>query len=179
MVNNKQVAIRSDFRSCLKINLAYESQVLGRAEKQAVLLAWFYPILPPNVEEAFIKAVQFLNQDAQENEDEDAEPRPRVFSFEKDSQLIYAAFKQTHDIDLQTAQLHWYQFLALFGDLHPDTSFCQLRNLRYRLKTGKATKEERQAASEIHELIELPDLDMRSYAERLKEKRFMEILNHV
>jgi hypothetical protein len=125
--------------------------------------------------EGFLRAIQFLNQ----NQDDDQEPGPRVFSFEKDAQLIYAAFKQTHNIDLQTVELHWYQFLALFSDLRPDTAFCQLRNLRYRLKTGRATKEERQAASEMSDLIELPELDTRSYAERLKEKRFMEILNRV
>lgn len=176
LIGDKKVAIRSDFRSCLKINLAYESPVLSRVEKQMVLLSWFYLKPPTDMAEGFLRAIQFLNQ---EETDLQEEPGPRVFSFEKDAGLIYAAFKQTHNIDLQTVQLHWYQFLALFSDLHPETGFCQLRNLRYRLKTGRATKEERQAASEIGDLIELPELDMRSYEERLKEKRFMEILTRV
>lgn len=147
-------------------------------EKQAVLIGWFYYQRPKNIREALEKAMAFLNQ-SQEQEEEEIETGPRVFSFEKDSAMIYAAFLQTHGIDLQTANLHWYQFLALFHDLGPDTAFCQLRNLRYRIKTGKATKEERQAAAEIQHLIDLPELDTRTYAERLKDKRFMDILNHV
>ena len=167
---------RYDFRSCLKINLAYENVHLSWVEKQAIMIGWFYYKTPLNMAEAIDKAIRFLNQDQEDGPDE---PRPRVFSFEKDSRLIYAAFLQTHHVDLQTATLHWFQFLALFDDLHPDTAFCQLRNLRYRLKTGKATKEERIAALEIEDLLDLPELDTRTYAERLKEKRFMDILNHV
>lgn len=173
-LGKRNVRIRSDFRSCLTINLAYENPLLSHVEKQAILLGWFYYQRPKNIAEALERAVAFLNQG---QEEQDEEPGPRVFSFEKDSAMIYAAFLQTHGIDLQTVNLHWYQFLALFNDLGPDTAFCQLRNLRYRIKTGKATKEERQAAAEIQDLIDLPELDTRTYAERLKEKRFMDILN--
>lgn len=166
--------IRWDFRSCLTINLAYENSQLTQIEKQSVLLGWFYYERPKNVQEALEKAMAFLNQN---QSNEEGESGPRVFSFEKDSSMIYAAFLQTHGIDLQTAKLHWYQFLALFADLGPDTAFCQLRNLRYRIKTGRATKEERQAAAEMQDLIDLPELDTRTYEERLKDKRFMDILN--
>lgn len=160
--------------------MAYESEHLSRIEKQAILLSWFYIKTPSDPVEAFEKAIYFLNnQQTEQTEQPEQESQPRVFSFEKDSQLIYAAFKQTHNIDLQSAQLHWYQFLAFFADLHPDTSFCQLRNLRYRLKTGRATPEERHAAEELGDMIELPDLDRRTYEERLKAKRFMEILHRV
>lgn len=170
--------IRYDFRSCLMIHLAYENAKLSQIEKQGILLGWFYYKTPSDPWEGITQAIYFLNQE-QEQEGEEGEASPRVFSFEKDSAMIYSAFLQTHNIDLQTAELHWYQFLALFADLHPDTAFCQLRSLRYRLKTGKATREERQTAMEMEDLIYLPELDMRTYEERLKEKRLMDILNHV
>lgn len=154
--------------------MAYEAIELSAQEKHWILLNWLYPKMPTDRQAAFEQGMAFLNQNASPSE----EQAPfRIFSFEFDSALIYAAFQQTHRIDLQTVELHWYQFLAFFNDLNPNTTFCQIRDLRYRIKKGLATREERQAAQEIPELINLPEFDIRSYAEKLKDKRLMEIIN--
>jgi len=73
--------------------------------------------------------------------------------------LIYAAFRQTHGIDLQKELLHWWVFLALFQDLGADTAFCSLVNLRRRVKSGQATKEEREHAIKMGDAFELPEVD--------------------
>ena len=58
-------------------------------------------------------------------------------------------------------------------DLGQDTTFCQLVSLRKRIKTGKANKEERQAAREMGNLIEVPDIDDRTLAEKEAEAEFL------
>ena len=40
-----------------------------------------------------------------------------VVSFEDDAPYIYSSFMETYGIDLLTAKLHWWQFLALFRGL--------------------------------------------------------------
>lgn len=40
-----------------------------------------------------------------------------VVSFDDDAPYIYASFMSTYGIDLLTAELHWWQFLALFRGL--------------------------------------------------------------
>lgn len=168
-INNTEYLINSDFRACLRTILAFEDNALTPQEKQIILLTNLYPKIPPNTQYALLEAVRFLNGSGKESEDNDA---PRVYSFSKDAQFIFAAFRQTHGIDLSTAHLHWWAFLALFMDLGQDTTFCQLTALRKRVKTGKATKEERQVAREMGELFEIPDVDTRTLEEKEMEAEF-------
>ncbi len=121
-------------------------------------------------QETFEKAMWFLDG-GQENES-GASPM-RLYSFAKDAQFIFAAFRQTHGIDLQKANLHWWEFLALFMDVGQDTTFCQLTAMRKRLKTGKASKEEKEFAREHPEIVDVPEVDTRSLEEKEIANDFM------
>lgn len=172
-VSHTEYKCRSDFRTCIRIMLAFEDNALTNQEKQIIMLRNLYIEMPLDMQEAITRANWFLNG-GKENSDDD--PGPRVFSFAKDAGLIYAAFRQTHGIDLTTDNLHWWQFLALFMDLGSDTTFCNLVALRKRIKTGKATKEERQASREMGEMFELEEIDDRTLEEKEAERRFIELL---
>jgi hypothetical protein len=125
--------------------MAFEDNDLTPQEKQIILLSMLYPTIPPDTQIAIEKANLFLNG----GEIGEVKDGPRLYSFSKDANFIFSAFKQTHGIDLDTAQLHWWKFLALFMDLGSETTFCQLTALRNRLATGKASKEEKSAAREM------------------------------
>lgn len=163
--------INTDFRTCLKTIMAFEDPDLTPQEKAGILLSNLYPEIPSDIETAIQQANLFLNG-GKVNEEE-SEPSPRVYSFSKDANFIFAAFRQTHSIDLQKADLHWWEFLSLFMDLGSETTFCQLVSLRKRIKTGKASKEERQAAREMGDLIEVPEFDDRTLAEKEAEADFL------
>ncbi len=171
-IGGQAYAIHSDFRTALRILMAFEDNDLANLEKHLVLIQNLYQERPAESNQAFEAGIKFLNL-GEESEDDDS---PRVYSFSKDANLIFAAFRQTHGIDLATTELHWWMFLALFMDLGADTAFCNLVSLRKRVKTGKATKEERQAAREMGEAFQLPEVDTRSLAEREAEAEFMRLL---
>lgn len=171
VIGAKDFAIRTDFRVCLKTIMAFEDPELTPQEKTSILLSNLYPEIPSDIETAIQQANLFLNG-GKVNEEE-SEPSPRVYSFSKDANFIFAAFRQTHSIDLQKADLHWWEFLSLFMDLGSETTFCQLVSLRKRIKTGKASKEERQAAREMGDLIEVPEFDDRTLAEKEAEADFL------
>ncbi len=165
--------INPDFRTCLNVIMAFEDNDLTPQEKQAILLSSLYPVLPHDMMEAIKQANLFLNGGkVSENEDEPM----RLYSFSKDANFIFAAFRQTHGIDLQTDDMHWWKFLALFMDLGQDTTFCQLVSLRKRVKTGKATKEERAIAREMGEVLEVPDIDTRTLEEKEREAEFIRLV---
>jgi hypothetical protein len=146
--------IRTDFRDCIRVLIACEASDLTQAEKiYSVILGYFYLDPPPDAEKALEAARMFLNG----GKSYEGESGPRTFDLAKDADSIYAAFRQTHGIDLTTAALHWWQFLALLRGLDSESDFRQLIGLRYRLKTGKATKEEQAAAREMGDLINLPE----------------------
>ena len=173
-IDGVEYPINGDFRSCLRVILAFEDNELTGWEKQVLLLTNLYPEKPANIQKAIAQAIKFLN--GGQEDDDDGTPKPRVYSFSKDADLIFAAFYQTHGIDLQTADLHWWKFLALFMDLGADTAFCQLVNLRKRVKTGRATKEERRAAREMGAVFDVPELDTRTPEEREAEDKFLELV---
>lgn len=171
VIGDKDFAIRTDFRTCLKTIMAFEDPDLTPQEKASILLSNLYPVVPSDTAQAMAQANLFLN--GGKVSEEEGEPSPRVYSFSKDANFIFAAFRQTHGIDLQKTTLHWWEFLALFMDLGSETTFCQLVSLRKRIKTGKATKEERRAAREMGDLIDVPEFDDRTLAEKEAEAEFL------
>lgn len=171
-INTTEYRLNTDFRACLKIIMAFEDNELTPQEKQLILLGNLYSVVPNDLNAALDRANWFLNG-GKEDANINTEENPRVYSFAKDGNFIYAAFRQTHGIDLATAQLHWWTFLALFMDLGQDTTFCQLTALRKRLKTGKASKEERAAAREMGSMIDLPEIDKRTLDEKELESEFL------
>ena len=162
-ITNTEYLVDTDFRACLNIILAFEDPELTPQEKQVILLSMLFLDMPPVTQEMYERAMWFLNGG---HEDESDAVPMRLYSFAKDANFVYAAFKQTHGVDLQKDNLHWWQFLALFMDLGQDTTFCQLTAMRKRLKTGKASKEEKEAAREMPELIDVPDVDDRTLQEK-------------
>lgn len=169
-IENKPYRINSDFRSCLLTILAFEDNDLTMQEKQYILLNNLYLEMPDNTEKAVEAALQFINGDVSETDEVSTR---RLYSFSHDSNFIFAAFKQTHNVDLQAENMHWWKFLALFMDLGADTTFCSLTSLRKRIKTGKATKEEKAAAREMGSVFVVPELDTRTLEEKELERKFL------
>lgn len=150
-IDGVEYTINFDFKTGLQCILDMESNDLIDDEKALLLLRRIYgDNIPTNESEALRLAVKFLDGGEEpEAHENPLENDTRVYSFEKDASLIYAAFQQTHGIDLQKADLHWWQFLALFHDLGADTAFCSIVNLRRRISNGDATKEEREYAAKL------------------------------
>lgn len=151
--------------------MSFEDSSLTPYEKQFILLSNLYRKTPPNIKEALIQGMRFLNGSLEETDG--GEYHPKVYSFIKDANLIFAAFRQTHGIDLESADMHWWKFMALFMDLGSETAFCNLVSLRSRVKTGKATKEERKMASDMGSMFEVPEVDTRTLDEKIAEANFM------
>lgn len=55
---------------------------------------------------------------------------PRGFDFAVDGPLIWAAFLQVYGIDLRTAQLHWWDFMAMFRSLPDECRICKIISYR-------------------------------------------------
>lgn len=173
-VDGRTYNVNADFRSILNVMLAFEDETLTSGEHGEILLRCIYgDDIPPNLKSAYEKALWFINCGRERDSD-----GVRVFSFAKDADFIFAAFRQTHGIDLQTADLHWWTFYALFMDLGADTTFCQLTGLRRRVYTGKATKDERQAAQAMGDLFDVPARDERTLDEKIAERRFLELIGN-
>jgi len=175
LVGGIECKIETDFRACLRIILAFEDDELTDYEKQMILLANLYRKLPADVEGAVRMGLKFLDGGVEPSEE--AELKERMYAFNKDAGLIFAAFKQTHGIDLDTDKIHWWKFIALFMDLGSDTAFCNLIGLRKRMSDGTATKEERRLADELgDDVVKIPQKDLRTPEEKAREDEFMRLV---
>ncbi|MBR5157922.1 MAG: hypothetical protein IKW59_09175 [Clostridia bacterium] len=79
----------------------------------------------------------------------------RVFDFEFDAELIYAAFMQQYRIDLTEEELHWWKFLALFRSVGQDTklfSVMQWRAMDLSVISDKNQKEHYRNLKRIYRL---------------------------
>lgn len=169
-IDGKEYLLNTDFRASLNVIFAYEDINLTDHEKQTILLLNLYPVIPENIELAFEQAFKFIDGGELPKK---GPLKPRVYSWSKDSNMIYSAFKQTHGVDLTTEKMHWWKFLALFMDLGAETAFSSVVNLRSRVKSGKASKEEKAAARDMGELFEVPELEVKSLEDLEKRSVFM------
>lgn len=173
-IDGKEYEINTSFRDCLRTILAFEDEELTGYEKQAIMLQNLFPEPIENVQAAFEVGTRFLN--GGKVGESESESNLRLYSFDKDAALIFAAFRQTHGIDLETAEMHWWKFMALFADLGGETTFCNLIGLRKRVKTGVASKEEKQAARDMGSAFDIPEPDDRTPDEREKEAEFLRMI---
>lgn len=158
LAGGRRFAVQADFRSCLRIILAYEDPELTPQEKQWLLLRLFYvDEIPPDPRVACELAVKFLNCD-QDAEAEEEAPE-RLYSFAQDASYIYAAIRQTHGVDLTTSPaLHWWVFCSLFSDLREDSFFSRLVNIRYKQRQGSLSKEEKRWYAQMRQVVDLPEV---------------------
>jgi hypothetical protein len=154
--------------------MAFEDPELAMMEKAMVLVGLLYvepQELGVNLQEAVEAGVEFLNG-------RDQSPSTsgyRLYSFEKDARAIMTGFRQTYQIDLATAELHWWDFISLMMDLSPDCSFTNMVSLRHRVKSGKATKHEKEVARNLGDAFEVEDYEPLDIEEMEKKREFLRI----
>lgn len=78
-----------------------------------------------------------------------------AYRFDYDWWLIYAAFKQQYNINLLTAELHWFEFKALLDGLTEETQFIKVVQARLR-DTSKLKGEEKQQAEKLKRYWSVP-----------------------
>ena len=177
-INGVDYPINADFRTAIQIMLDFESDEWLPAEKHEMMVRQLYKEpYPKDFQEAVNHAIAFLNGNTEPDIDGGEEPM-RLYSFEKDAGLIFAAFRQTHGIDLTKENLHWWEFITLFGNMGGDTAFSNLVSLRKRVKEGKATKEEIAVAREIGDAFNVDEPERITLEEQQRHDDFWEAWNY-
>lgn len=168
-INGFVYELNTDFRVGLKIMEAFEDHNLTNFEKQVVMCGLLFRHMPDDFSAASAAARKFLDCGKEPKEPSGG----RVYSWVQDAEYIYSAFYQSHGIDLQTAQMHWWQFCLLFGDLREDTVFSRIVSLRRRKERGKLSKEEKSLFYELPDVLYIKEHDPERDA---AEQRFRQLM---
>lgn len=153
-VGGKEYKIRSDFRVALLIFEAFNDPDLNDFEKVNVCLQCLFEDVPEDLENAYQKAVWFLNG-GEEILEKYAEKR-KVFDWEQDEKLIFSAINKTAGFEVRSQDyLHWWTFLGYFNEIG-EGLFSTVLSIRLKKSKGKKLeKYEREFYMEHQDLINL------------------------
>lgn len=98
-------------------------------EKIELILQNVFGAVPLAAQEALCAVMNFYLCGEQTTPNEPAPPE-QLLHWEKDSMRIWADFRIYVGIDLDTAQLHWWEFRALFASLPPESQIKRAIGLR-------------------------------------------------
>ena len=97
----------------------------------------------------------------------------QIYSYEFDNDLIYSAFKNQYNVDLEEIEyLHWWKFRAMFNGLKSDNRIVEIMGYRAMDLSKIKDKDMKKHYKQLQEEHKLPD--MRSEEE--KEEDFAEAL---
>ncbi len=135
----RKYGVYTDFRNWIGFFRAAEKRDIAGMLK-------VYRELPPNAGTAIELAADFGNRGALPY---GGGGQRKVLDYERDAQLIYAAFMGEYKIDLCEARLHWYKFCALLAGLGESRRIVQIMGIRS-MKAGNISDSGRRR--EIQEL---------------------------
>lgn len=159
-VSGRRYAISSDFRTSIIFECAMMDKTLTPQEKAQVAENLYYTAKrPDNLSDSLSALIWFYRCGKVEPESKGCAGKTKqIYSFEHDDQYIYAAFMEQFGIDLSSADLHWWQFRALFNALSPDTLFVKIMGWRAADISGKMPASEKKRLKELQERYALPKL---------------------
>lgn len=152
-INGTEYRIRSDFRVALLIFEALNDSELNDYEKIRVCLECLYEEIPEDTENAYKKAVWFLDG----GDIPKSKPlRRKTFDWKQDESLIFSAVNKSAGFETRSADyIHWWTFLGYFSEIG-EGLFSQVLNIRTKKAKGKKLEKwELEFFNEHRELIEI------------------------
>ena len=163
-----RVPVRTNFRVWMQIEQLFgdpettsKERVLG-----ALALAYEHPDELTDIQEAMKGLLWFYRcgqpRDPRMEKKAEKVGVKRIYDYDQDAELFYAAFMEQYHIDLTSCEMHWWQFKALFHGLSDDVLLVKVMGYRnmslseldsktrqriaqlqaqYRLRTGMSEEE--------------------------------------
>lgn len=151
--SGKSYQLDTDFRIGIQICLIQEDAELTNREKSVVICSLLFPGEMPADPQQLEKCISFFIHGWSHDKPGKKEEK-RLMDFDVDQWRIYSAFYSQYRIDLNTADLHWWQFMGLLSTLG-DCAYTRVIDIRQRKFKPKMDKEERKALREAKEVYGL------------------------
>ena len=173
-----QIPFNSNFRTVILFEIMMQDNRFSERAKTYKALELFYPKLEEitDVKKAIDNIIWFYNCGKDEitsNTNRKKGKNKQIYSYKFDNELIYSAFKDQYNIDLEEIEyLHWWKFKAMFNGLKADNKIVEIMGYRAIDLSKIKDKYMKKHYKQLQEEYKLPD--MRSEEE--KEEDFAEAL---
>lgn len=165
--------IDTDFGIGIQIMQALENEKLTQQEKIGTALYLLFltedsegnPLPIPDAQTAINGLMWFLtdwNHDNNKSED-----KTKVTDWDIDQWRIYSGFRQHYGINLQTDNLHFWEFMALLTTL-PECAYTRVVDIRSK-KPNKMSKEEKSMYARLKEVYALKQPKAVEYTDEQKQ----------
>lgn len=174
--------IKIDFDTNFRIGIAFEIMMqnpkYSMQAKTYQALKLFYPEMNKikDTKKAIDDIIWFYScgkSEEKTSQKNRKDKNKQIYSYEFDNDLIYSAFKNQYNVDLEEIEyLHWWKFKAMFNGLKSDNRIVEIMGYRAMELSKIKDKDMKKHYKQLQEEYELPD--MRSEEE--KEEDFAKAL---
>ena len=164
----KGFPIDSDFQTGIQIMQVLEDEELSQQEQidTSLSLLFLQTDKELDVRTAVEGLIWFLtdwNHDKNKTSDKE-----KVTDYDVDQWRIYSGFQQHYGINLNTARLHFWEFMGLLTTL-PECAYTRVIDIRSKKITSKMGKDERKAYTEMKKVYALEQPEEVKYTDSQKQ----------
>ena len=164
--------VNTDFRIMCRFEIAIQES--DTAEITSAVSDFFIGDIPDNADLAVDAVLEFYlcGKQAEGGTSSDKNGR-RCYDYNEDWKYFIAAFRQQYGIDLNIAQLHWWEFSALFSGLTDDTELIKIMQIRCTNLKDISDKKERDRIKKLQERYALKQYRRKHYKTAEERDRAM------
>lgn len=163
--NRIKIDFDTNFRACVTFEIMMQNPRYSDKAKTFQALNLFYPEISQikNVKQAIDDIIWFYSCGKSEEKTSQKEKTNRknkqIYSYVFDNDLIYSAFKNQYNIDLEEIDyLHWWKFKAMFNGLKADNKIVEIMGYRSIELSEIKDKEMRKHYKKLQQIYKLPDM---------------------
>lgn len=147
--------IETDYRAAVSFALMVEA---GENNVYTLCKPFFPKGIPFDVSGAIEAVLYFFRGGEQKEDSNTKQPSKPSYSFDVDSEAIYADFWRYYNIDLSQDNLHWWTFRSLLMGLPEDSNF-KMRIYYRTCKLSDLPKKEQKRIGNIRKQIEIKQVE--------------------
>ena len=164
--------VNADFRIMCRFEIAIQKS--DTAEITSAVSDFFIGDIPDNADLAVDAVLEFYLCGKQaEGGKPSGKNGKRCYDYNEDWKYFIAAFRQQYGIDLNTAELHWWEFSALFSGLTDDTELIKIMQIRCTNLKDIYDKKERDRIKKLQERYALKQYLRKHYKTAEERDRAM------
>lgn len=145
--------IETDFRIGIQICQIIEDKELSMIERHAKISELLFPGVCPD-DSGQKAAIKWFLTGWNHDRNKKSKDTARVLDYDIDQWRIYSAFRNQYGIDLNTVDLHYWQFMGLLTTLD-ECAFTRVIDIRMKKVKPKMSKEEKEAIRKAKEAYRL------------------------
>lgn len=155
----------TDFRTSVTFEIMMQNPKYSDKAKTFQALNLFYPEI--NEIKDFKKAIDDIiwfyscgkSEEKTSQKEKTNRKNKQIYSYVFDNDLIYSAFKNQYNIDLEEIDyLHWWKFKAMFNGLKADNKIVEIMGYRSIELSEIKDKEMRKHYKKLQQIYKLPDM---------------------